>query len=882
MREPFYWLNEDSINFLNRGYLESGVKPIDRIRQIGDYVESKRGIEGYSDKFYDYMSRGWISLSSPVWANFGTTRGLGISCFSIDIMDSTTDILRASSEIGVMTKQGGGTAGYFGNLRPRGSSISGGGVSNGAVSFMELFQSVTNTISQNSVRRGAFASYLPITHGDIEEFLTIRNTDSPIQDLSFGVTIPYGWMQSMIDGDKSKRKLWAKVLEKRSETGYPYIFFEDNANNNKPVMYKDKDINIKLTNLCVAPNTNILTSSGYLPIGDLEGKFVDVWNGEEWSNVEIVKTGVDQKLLRVTTDSGYELDCTPYHKFYIQKGYYKGVGENKLEIIEVRAKDLKKGDKLIKFDLPLIKGEKELSHAYENGFYSGDGCLTINGQRIYLYGEKKQLIDNFNIISNWTNQPEYDRMYGHTDKLKDKFFVPDSSYTVESRIKWLAGYLDADGTVTNNNGSQSLQAGSVEKNFLKEVQLMLQTLGCDSKITLLREEGDYLLPKNDGSGELGLYKCKEIYRLLINGNSLFKLSQLGLKCNRLSWDVKKPNRECSQFIKIESVEELPELSDTFCFTEPKKHLGMFNGILTGQCSEIMLPVSNTESFVCCLSSVNLLWYDEWKDTDLIETVLILLDTVMQEFIEKASSIPFFEKAVEFAKNHNAVGLGVLGLHSYLQSINMSMEGLPVKMKLNQIFKNIQSKCEEASEKLASLFGEVPMTEGYNRRFTTTCAIAPTTSSAIILGQVSQSIEPYDSNYYYKDTAKGKVLIKNPFLDKVLTEYGKNTDEVWRSILDKSGSVQHLKFMSDEHKSIFKTFAEISQLELIQNAAIIQKYIDQGISLNVKIHPDTPVKDINTLYIEAWKLGIKSLYYQKGVNAAHELSKNLLNCVSCES
>lgn len=526
-----------------------GVTPEERLKEIGDTVERLKGIEGYSEKFMDYMSRGWISLSSPVWSNFGTPFGLGISCFSIDIQDDTSDILRAASEIGMMSKHGGGTGGYFGKLRSRGSSISGGGTSNGSISFMEIFESVINTISQSGVRRGSFAAYLPIDHEDFDEFMTLRNDDSSIQNMSMAVTIPEGWMEEMIEGDSEKRKRWLKVLQKRSETGFPYIFFNDNVNNNSPQVYRDKGIKINHSNLC---------------------------------------------------------------------------------------------------------------------------------------------------------------------------------------------------------------------------------------------------------------------------------------------------------------------------------------------SEILLSTDDKESFVCCLSSLNLEHYDEWKDTDLVETVLILLDAVMEEFIQKASKIPFFEKAVEFAKNQNAVGLGVLGLHSFLQKNMLPMSGLPTKLILNQIFSNIRNKADEASKKYAAIWGEPPLLEGYSERWTTKLAIAPTTSSSMILGQVSPSIEPLNSNYFLKDVAKGKFVYKNPYLKRLLKNKDKDNDEVWDSILSKGGSVQHLEFLTENEKEVFKTFGEISQMEVVQNVAIIQKYIDQGISLNTMIHPDVPVRDINKLYIEGWKLGIKTFYYQRSSNLAQELSRNILECSSCEA
>ena len=546
--DKFYWLNEASVKMLEDKYLVGGTTPKERVRQIADKAEQVSKIGGLSDKLYDGLSKGWASLASPIWANYGLDRGLPISCFGQYISDDTADILDNVSESGMMSKSGGGTSAYFGGLRPRGSGISEGGVSNGSVSFMKVFETLTNTISQNGIRRGSMATYLPIDHGDIGEFLDLHSEGHFIQNLSFGVTISDRWMQSMIDGHSGKRQIWLKVLKKRSEKGYPYILFEDNVNNNKPQVYKDKDMTIHASNLC---------------------------------------------------------------------------------------------------------------------------------------------------------------------------------------------------------------------------------------------------------------------------------------------------------------------------------------------TEIMLPSNIDESFVCCLSSLNLNHYDEWADTDWVETMSIFLDTVLTEFIDKAQHIPHLGKALEFSKNHRAIGLGVLGLHSYLQSKMISMEGMEVKMELNKIFNNINTKSLQASKKLAIELGEPPLLKGYGERFTCRLAIAPTTSSSFILGQVSPSIEPLHSNYFIKDVSNGKTSYRNPYLKELLVSKGKDTAEVWKSILVKGGSVQHLSFLDDSEKGVFKTFGEISQLEIIQNASIIQKYIDQGISLNTLISKSASVKDRNLLLIEAWKLGLKSLYYQRGVNSAQEVSRNILECSSCE-
>ena len=544
-----YWLNKESRTFLERDYLLPGVTAEQRIKEICDRAEEILGIEGFSDKFHSYVEKGWYSFSSPVWSNFGLDRGLPISCFGIDIQDDIMDILRASSEIGAMTRYGGGTAGYFGKIRPRGSEIRNNGKTSGAVHFMELFQSITQVVSQGRMRRGFFAAYMPMDHGDIEEFLNCHTEGHPIQDLAFAVTIPEGWMQSMIDGDKKKRKLWAKVLQRRAEKGYPYIFFDDNVNNNLPQTYQDK----------------------------------------------------------------------------------------------------------------------------------------------------------------------------------------------------------------------------------------------------------------------------------------------GLKINH-----------------------------------------------SQMCSEIIEYTDEEKSFVCCLSSLNLLHYNEWKDTDAVEILTYFLDAVYTEFIDKTEGLQFMEKARKFAIEHRSIGVGVLGWHSYLQSNMIPFESMEAKLANTQIFKLIDERTLKASKELAKLYGEPKMLEGYGERFTTRVAPAPTTSSSFILGQVSPSIEPLFSNYFVKDLAKGKFTYKNPYLQKLLKDKGMNSSEVWRSIMSKGGSVQHLDFLTQTEKLVFKTFGEITPLEIIQQAAGRQKYIDQSQSLNLVIHPDASLKDVNALYIEAWKLGLKTLYYQRSSNLAQETSRNIMDCASCQA
>jgi ribonucleoside-diphosphate reductase alpha chain len=257
-----------------------------------------------------------------------------------------------------------------------------------------------------------------------------------------------------------------------------------------------------------------------------------------------------------------------------------------------------------------------------------------------------------------------------------------------------------------------------------------------------------------------------------------------------------------------------------------------------------------------------------------------------------------QRAHKFAKEHRALGLGVLGWHTFLQENNIPFESPEAAALNKEIFALIHDKAYAASAQMAADYGEPEVLKGYGRRNTTLLAIAPTTSSAFILGQVSQGIEPLMSNAFVKDVDKMKVTLKNPTLETLLEEKGYNTKEVWDSIRDNDGSVQHLEFLTDHEKKVFRTFAEIDQKAIIEQAADRQTFIDQAQSLNIMIDPTIPAKDLNALYLYAWEKGIKTLYYQHSMNAAQQFGRKKLQelesakkpkvmvmgevCVNCEA
>jgi ribonucleotide reductase alpha subunit len=676
-----YWLNEDSRKFLAAGYLKKGESAEQRMKDISDYAESRLW-GGFGERFLGYLHKGYYSLSSPVWANYARKdlKPAGISCFGCRVGDSIEEILYSASEVGTQTKLGGGTSAYFGDIRGAGSPISGGGKSDGVIPFLKIFETVSQVCKQSDVRRGSFAAYLPIEHPDILDFIKIRTKGHQIQQLFPAVVVKDAWIQSMIDGDAQKRKVWAELLKSRTMVGTPYISFYDAMNRGKSDCYKD--LEIVSSNLCVSGDTEILTKEGQISIKDLVDKEVVVWNGYEWSKATPRLTAKNQNLAEVQVLNGVSISsikCTLQHKWHLNDG----------RIVET--KDLKRWDTLKLWETP-------------------------NGETISQY------------VLNW--------------------------YMLEDK------------------------------------------------------------------------------------------------------------------------------EDTYCFTEPLRNLGVFNGILTGNCNEIALPLAHDESFVCCLSSINLLHWDEIEKTDAVETLIYFLDTVMSEFIEKTDGVKFMERPNKFARRHRALGMGTLGWHSYLQSKMIPFDSLSAHFLNNRIFKAMQERSYQASEDLAKKFGGCEITSGYGRRNSTTMAIAPTQSSSYIHGQVSPSIEPWTGNRHVEKKAKAITVYTNQELKKVFQSLGIDNEETWDKIEKDNGSVQNLNLPEDV-REVFKVFREISQKSIVIQAGNRQRYIDQGQSLNLSIPPSTPAKEVNDITLEAWRQGCKGLYYQIGENAAQNVKRDLMACKSCE-
>ena len=312
--------------------------------------------------------------------------------------------------------------------------------------------------------------------------------------------------------------------------------------------------------------------------------------------------------------------------------------------------------------------------------------------------------------------------------------------------------------------------------------------------------------------------------------------------------------------------------------------------MTNICSEIVLQTDESHSFVCCLSSLNLAKYEEWKNTNIIHDAIWFLDGVLEEFIQKAKGKIGFENSVRSAEKGRALGLGVLGWHTYLQEKGLPFEGLLAQYETRKIFSQIKIESERASMALAEVYGEPLWCVGTGMRNTHLRAIAPTVSNSKLAGNISPGIEPWAANVFTEQSAKGTFIRKNPTLIKVLRKYKLNTNEIWDKILEDGGSIQDIKELNDIYfandvpvKEVFKTFKEINQLELVAQAGLRQQYIDQSVSLNLAFPSEATPKWINKVHFEAWKKGIKTLYYMRtesvlrGDIAAKAMDENCLAC-----
>lgn len=832
---------------------------------------------GHAERLLHYMKNLWWMPATPILANGGTDRALPISCFLSNVQDSRRSLSDHFREVMFMSTEGGGCGVDWSAVRSAGQMTSKGIATSGMLQAMHMFDGEVMFANQGGVRKAAYASYVEVEHTDLLKYVDMRKASkgdihSKNLNLHHGINISDTFMLAVIRNEMwtfrdphsgmpgqtmKAREVWRRILSTRSSDGEPYLHFVDASNRAMHPDQKALGLKIGGSNLCVAYETKILTDAGQKEIGSLAGKTVNVWNGSEWSEVVIRETGVSS-FVRVALSNGTFIDCTPDHKFLIP------TGSRNRGFTRVSALDLLPGQKLQKWELPSVveTGTKKMSDAYTHGLFCADGTYGINQNPLLrLYGEKKQLVSNLAYRSGGRNvHPSSDRVSVNLhSELEPKFLVP-FDYAISERIKWLAGLIDGDGHIQVNKESKILVISNTNIEFLRDVRLMLQTLGVESKIQVLHEEKMTRHPDHRGGHQE--YFCKKVYRLQIPTRGYVHLRELGLQTFRVRLEDGHPKFPRERFVTVESVTELNREEMSYCFTEPKRNLGMFNGILTGNCTEITLAVNEERSAVCCLSSLNLDTIEQWEtNREIIPDVLEFLDNVLSDFIRKAP--PELSKAVFSASRERAVGLGVMGFSDHFQKNMIAMESLVAIGRNKQIFKSIKEQADAVNKKLGALRGPAPDLVNSGDRFSNMLAIAPTANISVI-ADTTPSIEPVYANVYNQPTRSGSLEIRNKYLVPLIEDRFKphERNQVWLSIIGNNGSIQHLpdiRFNQGE-KEVFKTAFELDQRSLIRLAADRQQYICQAQSMNLFFPENVPVKYYNECHIMAWDLGLKSLYY----------------------
>lgn len=803
--------------------------------QIHAFIKQENILEKIKET-YDLLSNLYFTHATPTLFNSATNKPQLSSCFLFSCEDNLEDIFKMISDIAKISKWAGGIGISLSNIRSKGSLIRGtNGKSEGIIPLCKTLEMTARYINQGGKRNGSIAVYLELFHADIYDFIELRkNTGDEnlrardlfialwVCDLFMkrvqndedwtlmcpdecpGLVDSYGqdFEKLYLQYEKEKkgkkvvksRDLWNHILENQLETGMPYISYKDTVNNKN--MQKQLGV-IRNSNLCVAPETMILTSNGYFSIQSLENKVVNVWNGSEFTQTTIMKTGENQELLKIVLSNGSELECTHYHKFYIKNK------DNSIRQIE--AKFLLKDDELIDCNFPIIN-----------------------------------------------------------ETISEKNNVPYNS-NIDTKIKWLKNLFDKEGYIDN----LGIQLAS-NKNFLKNINFLLNTLGCNAYISKL----DHYF-----------------YTLLISDLDILKLEKLGLKLNILKISpIDHKNPRIGNKIKVSEIIYTKRISDTFCFKEEKRGMGIFNGILTGQCNEIALFSNKDNYAVCNLASICLPRFIE-NGVFNFEKLQEISGIIIRN-LNHVIDVNFYptQETKKTNLENRPVGLGVQGLSDVFCILGIPFNSDEARDLNQRIFENIYYGSVKMSINLAKENGSYqsiinsPHSHGllnfdfyenkkltldwtsikkdlktYGIRNSMLTALMPTASTSQIM-QNNEAFEPYTSNIYIRKTLAGEFIVINQHLIKDLTKLGLWNETIYEEILYDNGSVQKIKSIPQKIKDIYKTAFELKITDILKQAVDRSPFIDHMQSMNLFMaKPDFNL--LNSSHFYSWKNGLKTgMYY----------------------
>ena len=839
---------------------------------------------------YDLVSQKYFIHATPTLFNSGQKTCQLCSCFLLGTEDSlTTDnqgnfggIYKTLSDCATISKWAGGIGVHISNIRAKNSLIkSTQGKTLSIVPMLKLYNDTALYVNQGGRRNGSIAIYLEPWHDDIQEFLELKlNTGSEelrARDLFLALWVPDLFMKQVekngewytmspddcpgltdVYGEEFENlywkyvnegkyrhkyeanKIWQKILTSQIETGVPYICFKDSVNKKS----NQKNIGVvKSSNLCVAPETKILTSKGWHTIIDLKDQEVEVWNGKEFSKTIVKQTGSNQELIKITFSNGELLECTPYHKFYINDEYH---------ILE--AKDLKEDMCIYKFNMPVIDDmhmATDFKYPYAHGLFCAKG--TYGNEKICQYEGQDYCME---------------------------YIVP-INYIQDIKLRWLEGLCDGDGCIAKNENNYELQVSSIKHDFLLDVKRMMNTMGLDPKITIMHEQNTT--------------------RLLVTSIDLLKLISLGFKPKRLDLSgINEPNRDARKFITVTKIEYTGRHDDTYCFNEPLEHKGVFNGIMTGQCAEIT-EVSNEKYYaVCNLASIavnNYVNNNNEYDWNKLHHVAKVVTKNLNKIID-LNFYPTPETEIN-NKDNRPIGIGIQGFGDLLYKLKIPYESNEAIEINKKVMETIYHGAVEASIELAEKHGPYknfdgsPMSKGIFQfdmwditpsmdwsalkekvqkvgiRNSLLTALMPTASTSQILGNI-ESFEPMTSNIYSRKTLAGTFIIINKYLIEDLKKINLWNNDIKNEIISNRGSIQNIPNIPTNLKNIYKTIWEIKQRSVIDHSVARGPYVDQSQSMNLYMAQPNFDKLTSALFY-GWKNGLKTgCYYLRSLPASQPL------------
>lgn len=886
-----------------------------RIAKVAaSYVKHIPEYKNAYNEFYNLLWKGWLSPSTPVLSNLGTDRGLSVSCSGGFIDDSINGFYTSRKETALLTKYGFGTSSYLGGIRPRGSHISNGGKASGIVPVFKGFVQDSKDVSQGNTRRGSWAGYVEITHEDWDELADYVLNDPDNSNVGWIITDEF--IDGLNKGNKDYIRRYQKALKLKMVTGRGYFCFIDKINRNRPEMYKKNNLDVKASNLCLTGDQRVVTSLGYLTAKELyEYNFdLELFDGKNRVNSsKMLLREKNADIYQITYSNGMKQKVTDNHGIPVI--IMKPNGENIIKRVE--CKDLCIDDEVaIQINKGLFGIRDMQDEAFLLGLYQSDGTQYKNRIFIDVWENDFNLIEEVELkIENLYNKYNLNFQYkefknNHTPfestddtinqlnikKKKSYSFhlfnldfnkgcIPQWIWESNEKTQWeyLRGLFYRD-WISNiivsefKNDELYPSITSVNREFLEELQLLMSNLGLQFSINESREDGCKLLPNE--KGEYELYHLKDIYALKCDNKISvieFEKHIKFISQNNKDIEIKDYRDNQKKSTKVVSIEYLGK-EDVYCPTiYNKEHIFISQGLKTYNCDEISLFSDKDHTFSCVLSSMNIAKYDEWKDTNAVFWSTIFLDCIAEDLIQKGKNLDGLENVVRFTEKGRALGLGQCGFHSYLQSHMIPFESLSAQFLNREISKHIFDESLRASKHMAEKLGEPEWCKGFGVRNTHRCAIAPTKSSALLMGGISEGINPDPAMIFTQTSAGGEIERINPILLSIMKERGVFNKKVVSEIKDNKGSVQNVDWLSNEEKSVFKTAFEINQEIVIRLASQRAEYIDQWQSLNLFFSADEDEEWISNIHKLAFQdekiLGLYYIYSQAGVNASRD-------CESC--